>query len=90
MHHGLPLVTTPTGAQGVVGLDLILPVSADPARIAQEIVALIRDDVRWHEAAAVGQQYATARFSMEAMRTAFAQDIMPLEQSAILHPLIRP
>jgi glycosyltransferase involved in cell wall biosynthesis len=77
MHHGLPLVTTPTGAQGVAGVDLILPVSADPARLAQEIVALIRDDGRWREVASAGHHYASTRFSMAAMRETFSKDILP-------------
>jgi GT2 family glycosyltransferase/glycosyltransferase involved in cell wall biosynthesis len=77
MHHGLPLVTTPTGAQGGAGVDLILPVSADPARLAQEIVALIRDDGRWREVASAGHHYASTRFSMAAMRETFSKDILP-------------
>ena len=88
MHHGLPLVTTPTGAQGVVGLDLILPVSDSPERLAQEIVAMIRDDRRWREVAKAGQRYVATHFSQAAMRAAFAQDIEPSQPVAVVAPLL--
>ena len=88
MHHGLPLVTTPTGAQGVVGLDLILPVSDSPERLAQEIVAMIRDDHRWREVAKAGQRYVATHFSQASMRATFAQDIEPSQPAIIAAPLL--
>ena len=88
MHHGLPLVTTPTGAQGVVGLDLILPVSDSPERLAQEIVAMIRDDHRWREVAKAGQRYVATHFSQASMRATFAQDIEPSQPALIAAPLL--
>ena len=88
MHHGLPLVTTPTGAQGVVGLDLILPVSDSPERLAQEIVSMIRDDRRWRTVAKAGQRYVAAHFSQDAMRAAFAQDIEPSQPLPVVAPLL--
>ena len=75
MHNGIPLVTTPTGAQGVAGLDSIIPVSADPEQIAKEVVSLIRDDARWRTVATAGQRYVSARFSQDTMLAAFAHDI---------------
>jgi GT2 family glycosyltransferase/glycosyltransferase involved in cell wall biosynthesis len=75
MHNGIPLVTTPTGAQGVAGLELLIPVSEEPARLAKEIAFLIRDDDHWSAVAASGWRYVSARFSREAMHSAFAHDI---------------
>jgi glycosyltransferase involved in cell wall biosynthesis len=77
MHQGLPLVTTPTGAQGLDGIEALLPVSAEPATLARDIVALMRDDVRWRTVAAAGQDYVRGRFSADAMWRVFAEDITP-------------
>ncbi len=89
MHHGLPLVTTPTGAQGVVGLDQILPVSDSPEKLTQEIVSMIRDDRRWRKVASAGQRYVATHFSQAAMRAAFAQDIEPSQPVPVAAPLLR-
>ncbi len=89
MHNGIPLVTTPTGAQGVAGLELLVPVSDEPARLAKEIVLLIRDDEHWSAVAASGLRYVSARFSRAAMQSAFAQDI-EVRKAAIIAPLALP
>jgi glycosyltransferase involved in cell wall biosynthesis len=75
MHHGLPLVTTPTGAQGLVDLDAAIPISDQADRIAQEVVSLMRDDGRWRDVASAGRRYISTRFSRAAMREIFALDI---------------
>jgi GT2 family glycosyltransferase len=89
MHNGIPLVTTPTGAQGVAGLELLVPVSDEPARLAKEIVLLSRDDEHWSAVAASGLRYVSARFSRAAMQSAFAQDI-EVRKAAISAPLALP
>ena len=84
MHQGLPLVTTPTGAQGLDGIEALLPVSAEPATLARDIIALMRDDVRWRTVAAAGQDYVRGRFSVDAMWRVFAEDITPRKTLAAL------
>ncbi|TAL98900.1 MAG: methyltransferase domain-containing protein [Paraburkholderia sp.] len=75
LHFGTPIVTTPVGAQGLLGLDEIAPVTDDPQRIATEIVSLMHKDERWHTAASAGQRYVAAHFSRAAMRAVLSQDI---------------
>ncbi|MFP3185895.1 MAG: glycosyltransferase [Paraburkholderia sp.] len=75
LHFGVPLVTTPVGAQGLPGLEEIVPVTDDAQQLAEDVVALMRDDDRWHKAAHDGRGYVAAHFSREAMRSALAQDI---------------
>lgn len=67
LYHGLPLVTTPVGAQGLDGLPTEITVSSDPAVLAAQIVAFLQDDGRWAGAAQAEQHYARERFSLEAM-----------------------
>ncbi len=86
MHHGIPLVTTPTGAQGLESLESAVPVAADAADIAAEILSLLRDDVRWGHVAAAGEAYVTSRFTIDAMRRSVAADICAAGPSTAIPP----
>ena len=77
LHHGLPLVTTSVGIQGLDGLDQVIPVSDDAQIIADAIVELMQDDARWQAVARGGRAFADARFSRAALRNVLAQDITP-------------
>ena len=77
LHHGLPLVTTPVGAQGLEAVEQIIPVSFDANVIADAIVRLMEDDDYWQAVAAGGREYANARFSRAALRRVFLQDMTP-------------
>jgi O-antigen biosynthesis protein len=70
LHHGLPLVTTPVGAQGLDGLEAVVPVSDDEAVLAQHIAALLRNDALWQDMSRRQQGYMEGRFSFEAMTSA--------------------
>jgi O-antigen biosynthesis protein len=67
LHHGIPLVTTPVGAQGLEGLESVVPVSLDADTLADEIVALLRDDQHWKQVSHRQQEYMEGRFSVQAM-----------------------
>lgn len=67
LHHGLPLVTTPIGAQG---LEAIATVDGDAAVLARRIVDLLQDDEAWLRASREQQRYMEGRFSVEAMTQA--------------------
>jgi glycosyltransferase involved in cell wall biosynthesis len=75
LHHGVPLVTTPVGAQGLEGLSPLVPVSDEPAALAAAIVALLKDDAKWDEVARVERDYAREHFSREAMVEALARGL---------------
>jgi GT2 family glycosyltransferase len=67
LHHGLPLVTTPVGAQGLEGLDSVATVSTDEAELARSIRILLQDDEAWRKTSAAQRRYMEGRFSLEAM-----------------------
>lgn len=75
LHHGLPLVTTSVGTQGLHGLSDIIPVHDDAAGIAAALLELMCDDQRWQTVAAAGQAFTAQRFSSAAMRSVLALDI---------------
>lgn len=75
MNYGLPLVTTPVGAQGLDGLADAVPVSDDPHKLAMEVVALLGNDDRWRDVAERASAYISGRFSAQAMEDVFRLDI---------------
>ena len=75
LHHGLPLVTTSVGMQGLEGLDAVAAVHDEAAAIADAIVALMEDRQRWEARAQAGRDYVAARFSQAAVRQVFESDI---------------
>jgi GT2 family glycosyltransferase len=86
LHNGIPLVTTPTGAQGLEALDAVVPVSEDATRFAAAIVTLLRDDAQWRLVAAAGESYVVDRFTIDAMRRAISADIGTADTSSALLP----
>lgn len=72
LQQGLPLVTTPVGAQGLDGVDEVARVADDEAAIAEALVALLTDERAWLACSAASARYAEARFSRASMRHALA------------------
>lgn len=72
LQQGLPLVTTPIGAEGIDGLERIVDVTDDPDRIAEALSLLLTDDRAWSERAAAQIAYAARHFS----RKAFAESLL--------------
>jgi O-antigen biosynthesis protein len=81
LHHGLPLVTTPVGAQGLDGLDAIACVSVDEGVLARALLELLQDDEAWRRASRAQQAYVEGRFSLAAMQQVLRLG-MGLEQGA--------
>lgn len=75
LQHGLPLVTTPVGAQGMPGLETICAVTANPAELAEAVCQLATDGDLWARQASAQQAYAQAHFSRETMRRQLVQAI---------------
>lgn len=67
--YGLPVVTTPVGAEGLDAVDgehmLIAEV---PQELAEQVVRLLHDDELWRRLSASGQQLIAERCSPEVMR----------------------
>ena len=68
--EGVPLVTTPIGAQGLPGLEEVAAVEADAASFADAVCALLTDDALWESRMAAGIAYASARFRPSLLRDA--------------------
>ncbi len=70
MAHGVPVVTTPVGAQGLPGLADVIPVANQPAMVADAVSALLLDDERWREVSVAGSRYIRRHFSVDTMSAA--------------------
>lgn len=68
--HGLPLVTTPIGAQGLPGLEACATVAEDAEALATGICRLLEDDVTWQAHSDAGVAHVDAHFSRDTMRDA--------------------
>ena len=68
LRNGLPLVTTPVGAQGLPGVADAARVCGDAASFADAICTLLLDDAVWQQRCAAQIDYARTRFSEAALR----------------------
>jgi glycosyltransferase involved in cell wall biosynthesis len=67
LQYGVPLVTTPVGAQGLDGLESVVTVSNDEAVLAREVSTLLQDDEAWLRTSHEQRRYMEGRFSLDAM-----------------------
>jgi glycosyltransferase involved in cell wall biosynthesis len=67
LREGLPLVTTPIGAQGLPGLSQLVMVEDQPRRFARAVALLLQDDEEWEWRSRRQIDYAHTRVSREAM-----------------------
>jgi glycosyltransferase involved in cell wall biosynthesis len=70
LREGVPLVTTSTGAQGLPGIEALVPVTDDPAVFAASVIARLTDDALWRSASASQVAYAREAFSVDVMARA--------------------
>jgi len=66
--EGVPLVTTPVGAQGLPGLSEIVPVETDAEVFAASVCALLHDDALWRARSAAQVRYARRHFQQQTLR----------------------
>ena len=75
LHHALPIVTTSVGAQGLEGLDAVVPVHDEADAIADAIVEIMLNPAKWMAVAQQGSDYVHAKFSQNAVRAVFERDL---------------
>lgn len=75
LHHGIPLVTTSVGTQGMEDLNAVVPVHDDAQGIADAIVQIMGDAQRWNTISKNGRAYVDARFSRQALQRVFEMDL---------------
>lgn len=81
MAYGTPLVTTPVGAQGLFGLEDIIPVTDDAACFAEYVCQLMRNQEQWRNTSRAGATFVEQRFSESAMKNTLTQ---ALQLSAVV------
>lgn len=75
MNHGLPLVTTSVGAQGLNSLATVAAICDDSKDLAERIVDLFESDELWMKQSIGGRDYVAANYSQEAMQAVLLKDI---------------
>lgn len=81
LRAGVPLVTTPVGAQGLPGLSQMVAVQDDPALFADAVVTLLRDDAAWEKSSRRQVAFAQGRFSRTAMTASLLEAVgSPLQR----------
>ena len=75
MRYGVPVVTTPVGAQGLGDLAGVLRAADEPQDFAEAVLGALMDDAKWREVSAQEQAYAREHFSLEAMARVIEMDI---------------
>ena len=70
IHQHVPAVITPIAAEGLPGVERLLPVAADAATFSHAVISLYRDPVRLVEIAARSGDYIASHFSEAFARVA--------------------
>ncbi|MGE0225441.1 MAG: glycosyltransferase [Acetobacteraceae bacterium] len=81
LRNGVPLVTTPVGAQGLPGIEHVVAIEREPDHFADAVARLLSEDALWQRVAASQIGYASARFSTTALRQSLL-DAMGLAEPA--------
>ena len=77
LRHGIPLVTTFIGAQGLKDLNTAAFVVDVPEQFADSVIKLLKYDDLWENYAKKGQKYAQTHFSKQSM----IESLKPLFES---------
>jgi glycosyltransferase involved in cell wall biosynthesis len=64
--HGVPVVSTSVGAEGIGGPDLFAGLTDDPGALAAAVVAALRDPAPPRERARAAQEWAAREYSLAA------------------------
>ncbi len=72
LHQNVPIVTTPIGAEGLVGIDSCLAVANDSTDFAQKVVDLYQNEQELSRMASAGQEYCREHFSSRAAKRALS------------------
>jgi glycosyltransferase involved in cell wall biosynthesis len=73
LREGVPLVTTPVGAQGLPGVEAVVHVETEPGAFADAVCALLLEDQAWERRSAAQIAYASARFGTDALARSLLQ-----------------
>jgi glycosyltransferase involved in cell wall biosynthesis len=85
LSRGLPLVTTSTGAQGIVGLDNVVPVYDDVSSLVRSLKTLLIDDAAWIAQSHAQTAFAGLNFSPDAMQASVLNALESAERAVHGH-----
>ncbi len=85
LRWGLPLVTTPTGAQGLPGLERIVPVCENTVQFAEQIERVLNNPADIETISRRLIEFARARFSRDAMRRSLS-DALRADRATMTTP----
>jgi GT2 family glycosyltransferase/glycosyltransferase involved in cell wall biosynthesis len=87
--HGVPVVLTPSGAQGLPGVEEVAAIASDPAAFAAAVADLLTDAALWRQRAADSAAYARERFSETAQRQSLlrALDLPTMLPAELTNPI---
>lgn len=66
MSKGTPIVTTTTGAEGIDGIENIVPVTDEPTKFAEELLSLYNDNIKLKKISLEERKYIDKNFGTEA------------------------
>ena len=96
MAAGVPVVTTPVGAEGLPGADPPLVVAGSAEELAARLTELYTDEPRWERLARDGAAYAAAHFTRAAAADRVLADLLagearpgPVRHSPAASPITR-
>ncbi|MCL1526241.1 glycosyltransferase [Xanthomonas nasturtii] len=81
MQKGLPMVTTPTGMQGLSDAFSFVYATGDATTFAEYILKLLRDDEDWLTRSAAAQSFILRNFSSDTVFCALSKELPPASGS---------
>ena len=76
LYHGAPIVTTPTGAEGIPEVETVLDIEERPEAFAQAVVSLYQDTDRCRQMCRNTQDYVKRYFSVDAAWSVIEEDFV--------------
>lgn len=65
LYHGVPLVSTTIGLEGIAGIEQVATPKDDPEAFASEILFLYEDQNKWEERSMLGAKFVADHFTVE-------------------------
>jgi len=75
MQHGVPIVTTSTGLQGLAATVEFAFASDDPQEFADHVITLLDDDAEWLRRSAEGQAFILDQFSAQTVLRTISKEL---------------
>lgn len=87
MSKGIPFVTTSCGAEGIVGIEKIIPIVDDVKKFAESVISLYNDNERLEKISLAERKYIYDNFSTDAAYKIIEEDFnLKLRDAIIICP----